>query len=107
MCFLIIGKKVCLNYTPWCAIVHTLVCTKTHLGVLFNTPVLRVYFPMSAELFCRRFALFRNLSPPTVDGDGGMRSQKHSSNNRITLLILSVLNKFQQDPVGKKASIQR
>ena len=42
MCFLIIGKKVCLNYTPWCAIVHTLVCTKTHLGVLFNTPVLRV-----------------------------------------------------------------
>ena len=43
MCFLIIGKKVCLNYTLWCAIVHTLVCTKTHLGVLFNTPVLRVY----------------------------------------------------------------
>ena len=27
----------------------------------------------------------------TVDGDGGMRSRKHSSNYRITLLILSVL----------------
>ena len=25
-----------------CAIVHTLVCTKTHLGVLSNTPVFRV-----------------------------------------------------------------
>ena len=24
---------------------------------------------MSAELFRRRFALFRNLSPPTVNGD--------------------------------------
>ena len=34
---------VCLNYTPWCPILHTLVCTKTHLGVLFNTPVLRVW----------------------------------------------------------------
>ena len=49
---------------------------------------------MSAELFYRRFALFRNLSPPTVDGDGGMRSRKHSSNNRITLSILSVLKKI-------------
>ena len=46
---------------------------------------------MNAELFCMRFALFRNLSPHTNDGDGGMRSRKHSSNNRITLLILSVL----------------
>ena len=25
---------------------------------------------MSAEFFCRRFALFRNLSAPTVHGDG-------------------------------------
>ena len=51
---------------------------------------------MSAELFCRRFALFRKLSPPTVDGDGGVRPRKLSSNNRITLLILSVLKKIQQ-----------
>ena len=29
------------------------------------------YFPTSTELSCRRFALFRNLSPPTVNGDGG------------------------------------
>ena len=49
---------------------------------------------MIAELFSRRFALFRNLSPPTVDGDGGMRFRKHSSNNRITLLVLSVLKQF-------------
>ena len=26
-----------------------------------------------------------------VDGDGGLRSRKHSSNNRITSLIFSVL----------------
>ena len=52
---------------------------------------LRPYFPICVELFCRRIALFWNLSLPTVDGDGGMRSRKHSSSNRITLLILSVL----------------
>ena len=31
-----------------------------------------------------RTPMFWNLSPPIVDGDDGMRSRKHSSNNRIT-----------------------
>ena len=52
---------------------------------------------MNAELFCSRFALFRNLSPPTVDSDGGMRSPKHSSNNRLhfidTFFFKTIFNK--------------
>ena len=56
--------------------------------------MIRPYFSIRAEPFCRRIALFRNISLPTVDGDDGIRSSKHSSNNRITLFIFSVLKSF-------------
>ena len=53
---------------------HTLVCTKTHLGVLFNTPVLRVHAPRSPDLTPCDFFLWGYLknkvfttSPENID----------------------------------------
>ena len=57
VCFLIISKKVCQNYTPLCAIVHILECTKTHFGVLLNTPVFRVCLVSDSTETIRLLAL--------------------------------------------------
>ena len=70
---------MCLNYIPWCAIVHTLVCTKTHLAVLFNTPVLRVYRkPNDDPLYINK----HSNHPPSI-----LRQLPTSINKRISTLL--------------------